>query len=92
MTGLWMNVRERGLPTAMQTRQALLEVLRATVDEARRLAEMIRLLRPDMERVRLAELLIEWRVARERVLAYEMELRILDDSDTPACLPSQHEC
>lgn len=81
-----MNLPERGPPTATQTRQALLEVLRVTVEEAMRLAEMIRSLRqnPGMDGVRLGELLIEWRVARARVLAYETELRTLDDSDTCA--------
>ena len=75
-----LRSRDHGMSSAAQGRLAMIEVLRIADEEARWLGEMIRLLRrtPGMDATKLGELIVEWRVARERAIALETELRAFD--------------
>jgi hypothetical protein len=64
----------------MHHRLTLIHVLHIADDEATRLAQMIVLLRkaPRMDNGKIGELILEWRIARERATELDAELRTLD--------------
>jgi hypothetical protein len=67
-------------------RAALIEVLRAAREEAKRLAEMISVLGSarHMDRARISVLTNEWKVAQDRTRVFEAELRKLDQRSATA--------